>query len=83
MRGCVMGISPPIFGGMIPLGSLEAGVLADFIGTSATMAIGALSCALAALLTLQASANAKRSSPQYTEAAAPDGSTCPLSIVSR
>jgi MFS family permease len=53
MRGRVMGIWTFIFGGMIPLGSLEAGVLADFIGTPATMAIGALICALAALVTLQ------------------------------
>ena len=42
-----------IFGGMIPLGSLEAGLMADFIGTPATMAIGALICALAAVVTLQ------------------------------
>ena len=52
MRGRVMGIWALIFGGMIPLGSLEAGLLADAIGTSATMAIGALICALAALVTL-------------------------------
>ncbi|MEN3369682.1 MAG: hypothetical protein V7609_1825 [Verrucomicrobiota bacterium] len=52
MRGRVMGIWTLIFGGMIPLGSLEAGLLADFIGTPATMAIGALICALAALVTL-------------------------------
>ncbi|HEX8490759.1 MAG TPA: MFS transporter [Chthoniobacterales bacterium] len=53
MRGRVMGIWALIFGGMIPLGSLEAGILADFIGTPATMAIGALVCALAAFVTLQ------------------------------
>jgi len=52
MRGRVMGIWTLIFGGMIPLGSLEAGVMADFLGTPATMAIGALICALAALVTL-------------------------------
>ncbi|MFZ1217828.1 MAG: MFS transporter [Chthoniobacterales bacterium] len=52
MRGRVMGIWALIFGGMIPLGSLEAGVMADFIGTPATMAIGALICGLAALVTL-------------------------------
>jgi MFS family permease len=52
MRGRVMGIWALIFGGMIPLGSLEAGLMADFIGTPATMAIGALICALAALVTL-------------------------------
>jgi MFS family permease len=53
MRGRVMGIWALIFGGMIPLGSLEAGILADFIGTPATMAIGALICALAAFVTLR------------------------------
>ena len=52
MRGRVMGIWALIFGGMIPLGSLEAGLMADFVGTPATMAIGALICALAALVTL-------------------------------
>ncbi|MEY2562356.1 MAG: hypothetical protein QOH88_549 [Verrucomicrobiota bacterium] len=53
MRGRVMGIWALIFGGMIPLGSLEAGLMADFIGAPATIAIGALICALAALVTLQ------------------------------
>ena len=52
MRGRVMGIWALIFGGMIPLGSLEAGLMADNLGTPATMAIGALICALAALVTL-------------------------------
>ena len=52
MRGRVMGIWALIFGGMIPLGSLEAGLMADAIGTPTTMAIGALICALAALITL-------------------------------
>jgi MFS family permease len=52
MRGRVMGIWTLIFGGMIPLGSLEAGVMADLLGTPATMAIGALVCALAAVVTL-------------------------------
>jgi MFS family permease len=52
MRGRVMGIWTLIFGGMIPLGSLQAGLMADYLGTPATMAIGALICALAALVTL-------------------------------
>lgn len=52
MRGRVMGIWALIFGGMIPLGSLEAGLMADFVGTPATMASGALVCALAAFVTL-------------------------------
>jgi MFS family permease len=53
MRGRVMGIWALIFGGMIPLGSLEAGLMADWLGTPATMAIGAVVCALAALITLR------------------------------
>jgi predicted MFS family arabinose efflux permease len=52
MRGRVMGIWTLIFGGMIPLGSLQAGLMADLLGTPATIAIGALICALAALITL-------------------------------
>lgn len=52
MRGRVMGIWALIFGGMIPLGSLQAGLMADWLGTPATMAIGALICALAAFVTL-------------------------------
>ena len=53
MRGRVMGIWTLIFGGMIPLGSLQAGLMADFVGTPGTIAFGALICALAALVTLQ------------------------------
>src|SRR5204862_1875076 len=52
MRGRVMGIWTLILGGMIPLGSLQAGLMADFFGTPATIAIGALICALAAFVTL-------------------------------
>ena len=44
MRGRVMGMWALIFGGMIPLGSLEAGLLADLIG--------AVVCALAAFVTV-------------------------------
>jgi fucose permease len=47
-----MGIWALIFGGMIPLGSLEAGLMADFLGTPFTIAIGAFICAVAALVTL-------------------------------
>ncbi len=52
MRGRVMGIWTLVFGGMIPLGSLQAGLVADALGTPATIAVGALICALAALITL-------------------------------
>ena len=53
MRGRVMGIWTLVFGGMMPLGSLQAGLMADVIGTPATIAIGALICALAAVVTLE------------------------------
>ena len=48
-----MGIWTLVFGGMMPLGSLQAGLMADVIGTPATIAIGALICALAAVVTLE------------------------------
>ena len=51
MRGRVMGVWALIFGGMIPIGSLEAGALARWVGTPATIAFGAVVCALAALVT--------------------------------
>src|SRR6266567_3413156 len=50
MRGRVMGIWTLVFGGMTPLGGLEAGALSHFLGVRWTMAIGALVCALAALV---------------------------------
>jgi MFS family permease len=53
MRGRVMGIWTLVFGGMMPLGSLQAGLMADFLGTPTTIAIGALICALAAIVTLE------------------------------
>jgi MFS family permease len=52
MRGRVMGIWALIFGGMIPFGALEAGAVAHYVGTSATLAVGAVICALAAFVTL-------------------------------
>ena len=52
MRGRVMGIWALIFGGMIPFGSLEAGAVAHYFGTAATMAVGAIVCAVAAFVTL-------------------------------
>ena len=52
MRGRVMGVWGVVFGGMIPLGSLEAGSLAHWLGSQFTLAIGATICALAALWTL-------------------------------
>ena len=52
MRGRVMGVWALIFGGMMPFGSLEAGVLAHVIGVPATMIIGAAICAMAGAVTL-------------------------------
>jgi predicted MFS family arabinose efflux permease len=52
MRGRVMGIWSLIFGGMIPFGSLEAGAVAHYFGTAATLAVGAVVCAIAAAVTL-------------------------------
>ncbi len=50
MRGRVMGIWALIFGGMTPLGGLEAGTLSHYLGVRAAVAIGAGICALAALV---------------------------------
>ena len=52
MRGRVMGIWALIFGGMIPFGSLEAGAVAHYFGTPATLAVGGIVCAVAAFVTL-------------------------------
>jgi MFS family permease len=52
MRGRVMGVWSLVFGAMIPLGSLEAGTLANSIGVPITIAFGALVCAVAAVVTL-------------------------------
>ena len=49
MRGRVMGIWAVIFGGMMPIGSLEAGILSHWIGVRWTVAIGAIVCGGAAL----------------------------------
>ena len=52
MRGRVMGVWTLVFGAMIPLGSLEAGAVAHWIGTSFALASGAIICAISALVTL-------------------------------
>jgi MFS family permease len=52
MRGRVMGVWGLVFGGMIPLGSLEAGSLAHWAGAPTTLAFGAAMCALAGFVTL-------------------------------
>src|SRR6188472_1652964 len=52
MRGRVMGVWSLVFGAMIPLGSLEAGAVAHFVGTPFALASGAIACAVSALVTL-------------------------------
>lgn len=47
-----MGVWALIFGGMMPFGSLGAGVLARFVGVPLTIVAGAVICALAAAVTL-------------------------------
>ncbi len=51
MRGRVMGIWALIFGGMMPVGGLEAGTLSHLVGVRWTIAVGALACGGAALVT--------------------------------
>lgn len=50
MRGRVMGIWALIFGGMTPLGGLEAGTLSHYFGVPTAMGLGAIVCALAGLV---------------------------------
>ena len=54
MRGRVMGVWSLVFGAMIPLGSLEVGAVAHFVGTPFALAFGAVICAVSALITLWA-----------------------------
>jgi len=51
MRGRVMGVWALIFGAMIPIGSLEAGAMAHWLGTPFTIAFGAIDSAAAAFVT--------------------------------
>ncbi len=52
MRGRVMGVWSLVFGAMIPLGSLESGAVAHWLGTALAIAFGAIICAVSALVTL-------------------------------
>ena len=54
MRGRVMGIWALVFGGLMPLGGLEAGLLSQAVGVPMTIAIGAVVCASAGLATWRA-----------------------------
>ncbi len=51
MRGRVMGIWALVFGGMLPVGGIESGVVSQAVGVPWTIATGALVCAAAALIT--------------------------------
>jgi MFS family permease len=51
MRGRVMGIWALVFGGMMPIGGLESGLLSHAVGVPWTIASGALVCAAAGLVT--------------------------------
>jgi predicted MFS family arabinose efflux permease len=51
MRGRVMGIWALVFGGMMPVGGLEAGWLSHRLGVPWAVAIGAVVCGSAALAT--------------------------------
>jgi MFS family permease len=51
MRGRVMGIWALVFGGMMPVGGLESGFLSHALGVPWTIAVGALICAGAGLVT--------------------------------
>jgi MFS family permease len=50
MRGRVMGIWALVFGGTIPLGGLESGLLSHLVGIPWTVAVGALICGGAGLV---------------------------------
>ena len=51
MRGRVMGIWALVFGGMMPVGGMEAGALSHWLGVPTAVAIGAIVCGAAALVT--------------------------------
>lgn len=51
MRGRVMGLWALVFGGMMPVGGMEAGILANLFGVPVTLAVGAIVCATAAFTT--------------------------------
>ena len=64
MRGRVMGIWALVFGGLMPLGGLESGLLSHAVGVPWTIAAGALICAVAGLVTWWA---ARRNLPAPVE----------------
>ena len=54
MRGRVMGVWSLIFGAMIPLGSLEAGAVANWLGASFALGMGAIICVASTVIALVA-----------------------------
>jgi MFS family permease len=50
MRGRVMGIWALVFGGMTPLGGLEAGTFSNLFGLRGAIALGAVVCAVSGLV---------------------------------
>lgn len=52
MRGRVMGVWTLIFGAIVPIGALEAGACAHWVGPSVTIAGGAVICAAAGVVAL-------------------------------
>ena len=50
MRGRVMGIWALVFGGMMPIGGMESGLVSQAIGVPLTITIGAALCAVAGLI---------------------------------
>jgi len=52
MRGRVMGIWALVFGGMTPLGGLEAGTFSNFLGIRGAVVLGATICAVAGFVVL-------------------------------
>ncbi len=51
MRGRVMGIWALVFGGMMPFGGMESGVVSNLAGIPRTIALGALICGAAGVVT--------------------------------
>jgi len=51
MRGRVMGIWALVFGGMMPVGGLESGLVSQAVGVPWTVAVGALVCGGAGVVT--------------------------------
>jgi MFS family permease len=52
LRGRVMSVYTMLFMGMMPLGNLQAGTMASLLGAPFAVGLGAIACALAALLIL-------------------------------